>query len=343
MSEIALSELAAQIAADKLKTFDLGGNVYAGRTSSVSYDLKGCLLQNGSVLVDAHYNTISNFKSDSVQVRMNGNGNLVTKGYFYENTVGVDAVILYKSYVYTLVNTNSAVTDCTFEGGNAGQANVSLNGTGMVCKRNLFLGACNPKPAIKMCGSNHIVEGNKVVFKYDPEADDDAGCIVVGRRWDWVNNTVRGNTIVMEEDAALETNRKISAVYLDDGISLQKVYNNQIYGFPIGVKLGGGCFNTISGNWFAYCGDAIRFDARYQEGYLDGAESLASLGNIPRDSAMWLKYASKLSKLSYRPTGNIERDSVVISCTAQFNMVDNILSYGKNSVSSMSVATSGAV
>jgi len=92
-------------------------------------------------------------------------------------------------------------------------------------------------------GNDHRIEGNH--FHEVVQACDDAGALYGGRDWAYQGTVISRNTFSnLHSSEGLD----VSAVYLDDMISGVRVENNLFVNVSRAVLLGGGRWNTISGN-----------------------------------------------------------------------------------------------
>jgi len=331
-----VSYLVSSIQNDKLKRVDLDGQEWRCLESGRQFDFKGCIIEHGSILIDGSNNRIKGLRSEGVPLRMNGSGNGVEDSSF-SNIESESAVILYNKYRHDLARAMGFVERCVFDGSSGGQATVLLSGTGMACTNCTFTDQGHrPIPAIKLCGSKHIVSYNDIEYVYHKGNSDDAGAIVIGRRWDWVGNSISNNSIYCMNPHGVPCDKpKLSGIYLDDGISFVSAFNNTVVGFPIGVKLGGGSFNDIENNRFLFCENGVRFDARYSVGYLKPTQSKAALDAIQRDSQLWREYGAYLDHLTGIPTGNSIQNNRFVECGSKVCQPDGLNYYGQNAIDTM--------
>ena len=118
---------------------------------------------------------------------------------------------------------------------------VSLDGVGLAVEGSEIFGG--PHMGLYHSGNEHRVVGNAVHEVV--QACDDCGAIYGGRDWAYQGTTIRGNSLFnLHSNEGLD----VSAVYLDDMISGVSVEGNVFANVSRALLLGGGRWNTFSGN-----------------------------------------------------------------------------------------------
>ena len=299
-------------------------------------DLKGDVVYDDDLRIYGNNNTLKNVHLVRSAIHVVGFGNRITRISFHEAPLEPGAwAWLYGGDKYALKRSGNVIDSCEFWDHSISQGTIELVGCGATARNNRLHNQANPYPAIKMIGAWHLVTGNQIEYVYEPNESDDAGAISVGRRLDWPGSIVRNNRIRMVSkltDEHLDT-LYLNALYCDDMQSLTRWEGNEINGFPIGLKLGGGSFNTIMRNTFTKCGRGIQMDARGLDWMVGekASETTKSLHDIPRDSALWRKYGARLGMWSPTPTGNVIQDNSYIDCRRNQSLDKSEL-YGANAI-----------
>jgi len=305
-------------------------------------DLHGEVIYDDVLEIVGNGNTIKNAHLVRSKIRVTGFKNRVTSCSFHERPKDGALAWLYGGDKYALKRSCNVIDNCEFWDRSISQGTIELVGCGATARNNRLYNQANPYPSIKMIGAQHLVTGNRIEYFYDPSQDDDAGVISIGRRPDWPGGIVRLNRVNMVSDLTVEQleSLNLAALYCDDMQPLTRFERNQIDGFPIGGKLGGGSWNTFEKNLFYQCGRGFEMDARGQT-WMTGekaTETIKALGAIPRDSALWLRYGDRLASWSPRPTGNTIANNTYFECVHDQRLKEKDL-YGMNEIEAVSSAT----
>jgi parallel beta-helix repeat protein len=191
------------------------------------------------------------------------------------------------------------------------------NGVGCTIANNLIRNA--PHSAILFGGNDHRIRDNDISEVLTETGD--CGAIYGGRDWTAFGNTVSGNWI-----HDFTRGRDTCGIYLDDQLSGVTVTGNLVDGGSMGILVGGGRYNTVSGNIFAHCETGFYLDAR---GAGWGKTKLRPtlierLKAIPADEQPWSsRYPEVERTLSDRPDlpiGTQISRNALVACKHDFHI-----------------------
>ena len=313
-----------------LEELDAQGEWYLDRTNGVLYMYRTENFDNARIMLslstkvaltveNANWLTFRGFviegtRSDAINIKGNHNTiesclirNVAGKGVSvdgYENLissneitqVGSTAVSVTGGDRVTLTPGNNRVYNNLIHDWTGGNnvSGVRLDGVGQHVDHNEFYNSNDS--AIDYDGNNHIIEYN-LIHDMSLEASD-AGAIYSGRSWSDYGCIVRYNAIYnMGKSGFSQPN----GIYLDDGLSGQRIYGNLLVNIPqAGIKLGGGRDNEIWGNVVINTTDngiqgleAVFFGSMSS----NVRDSLKpDWENSPKDTAIWQEAYPELAK-----------------------------------------------
>jgi len=217
----------------------------------------------------------------------------------FEN-LGACGVNLDGGDVKTLTHAENRVAWCEFR--NFGrlrrtyQPGVELNGVGSTAEHCLIHDA--PHSAILYSGQEHLIRDNEICAVLQETGD--CGAIYSGRDWTRVGNVIAGNWI---HDLGGNPGRWPCGIYLDDQLSGITVTNNFIDHAALGLLVGGGRDNLVTGNIFAHCDEGMQLDSR-GTGWAKPMQTTLRerLAKIPVAAEPWLsRYPGLQTILADRP------------------------------------------
>ncbi len=227
------------------------------RDLEISYSLgQGITIQNGNNNLIAGCD-ISKCIEDAVQI-IDGTNHTVQSNDLHH--LGAGGILLSGGNRQTLTPANhSAINNYIYEFGQITRIYAPAvfipgryqdNNVGMYVAHNKIYGT--PHVGIEYCGNNNIFEYNEI---YDIcRVSNDMGAFYSYADWTSYGNIVRYNYL---HDAI-----KAHGVYFDDGDSGDEVYQNIMSNIDVGVFLGGGHDNIVTGNLAVNCLKTVHIDNR---------------------------------------------------------------------------------
>lgn len=188
----------------------------------------------------------------------------------FANISGRTVVINNKDYLkpalksrLDLVSCNCTVSGCVFK--NTGylypwcgySVPIYIASVGSIVKNNKF--THNPGISIRFAQNDNVIDGNTIKDGCFLLAD--SGSIYGGRDWAARGNVISNNYLYDNTPYFNDSNWRIG-IYLDDAISGNKVLNNHVVGYKVGILYGGGRDTVISNNTLEKCNIPIVADAR---------------------------------------------------------------------------------
>lgn len=190
---------------------------------------------------------------------------------------------------------------------------VSLQGVGATVRRCVFRDA--PHAAILFGGNEHRIQENEITRALRETGD--CGAIYGGRDWTSHGTVIENNWI---HDLGGVPGRWACGIYLDDMLSGITVRNNWVDRTELGMMVGGGRFNQISGNILSRCKQGISADAR---GTTWAPERLMPtlkqrLAAVPVDQEPWKSrypmLARTLKDSPEKPVGTRITGNAMVAC-----------------------------
>lgn len=216
----------------------------------------------------------------------------------------------------TLTASHNRVTHCEFSDFSRVKRTyapgVFLGGVGSTVENSLFHGS--PHTAILFGGNEHLIRSNEIHTVLTETGD--CGAIYGGRDWTAFGTVISGNWI---HDLGGLSGRWPCAIYLDDALSGIFVKNNLVERVSLGILVGGGRYNTVTGNIFNRCEEGMHLDSRgigWMSNRLDTLKK--RLAEMPVDQAPWTtRYPmlkNTLQNAPGKPVGTRMTGNATVAC-----------------------------
>lgn len=188
---------------------------------------------------------------------------------------------------------------------------VSLNGVGSTVKNCLIQNA--PHSAIIYGGNEHLIVNNEIRNVLTETGD--CGAIYSGRDWTTHGTVISGNWI---HNLGGHAGRWACGIYLDDQLSGITVKNNWVDHAELGMMIGGGRYNIISGNILSNCKQGISADARGIGRAKKNSILKSRLEYVPVNQEPWKSrypmLARTLEEHPDRPVGTKITGNAMVGC-----------------------------
>lgn len=217
----------------------------------------------------------------------------------------------------TLAQAHHVVDHCRFE--DFGRLTrtyapgVALSGVGSTVSHCLFANA--PHSAILFSGNEHTIANNEIHSVLNETGD--CGAIYGGRDWTAHGTVISGNWI---HDLGGSADRWACGIYLDDQLSGITIKNNWVDHAALGLLIGGGRHNQITGNLLSHCAQGIHMDAR-GTGWAKkalGPTLTKRLAEIPAGQEPWKSrypvLARTLADQPEKPVGTRITGNAMVGC-----------------------------
>lgn len=201
----------------------------------------------------------------------------------------------------TLTHAGNRVAHCTFR--DFGRLKrtyapaVKLDGVGGAVEHCLMEDA--PHSAVLYGGQEHLIRDNEI--RHVLTETGDCGAIYAGRDWTAVGTVISGNWI---HDLKGVPGRWPCGIYLDDQLSGVTVQGNLIERAPLGILVGGGRYDVVTGNILRDCPEALHLDSRGTQDWTAKMQVTLHerLAKVPADKAPWKsRYPMLKDMLKDRP------------------------------------------
>jgi len=208
--------------------------------------------------------------------------------------IGAQGVHLSGGASKTLTPAGNRITHCEFH--HFGRLDrtyapaVSLHGVGAILENCLMHDA--PHAAIMWSGQEHLIRNNEI---HDVCTETgDCGALYSGRDWTTFGTVISGNWI--HHLAFGHPQLAQVGIYLDDQLSGITVKHNLIEHVPMGILVGGGCYDKVEGNILHDCHVKIHLDHRGTAHQNDDT-ILKRLADIPTTEVPWITRYPMLDQL----------------------------------------------
>ncbi len=200
--------------------------------------------------------TFANLGTNAIKA----NGRQITIEDCLFQWIGAQGIHLSGGDSKTLAHGDNLITHCEFR--DFGRLNrtyapgVSLHGVGNILENCLLHEA--PHAAIMWSGQEHIIRNNEVHTVCTETGD--CGALYSGRDWSTFGTVISGNWIHHIQGG--HPDEPQVGIYLDDQLSGITVKHNLIEHVPMGILVGGGCYDKVEGNILHNCSVKIHLDHR---------------------------------------------------------------------------------
>lgn len=194
---------------------------------------------------------------------------------------------------------------------------ISVRGVGNRAANNLIHDA--PHSAMFYGGNDHVIELNEI--HHVAQETSDVGAIYTGRDWGSQGNLLRWNYL---HELMSMPGVGTMGIYLDDCDSGDTLQGNVFYKAGRAAFIGGGRDNTVEGNLFVECQQAVHLDvrglsrAKPGQGVKDGWDLLAKIEQYDYRNPPWSTKYPRLARVMDEepllPVGNLIAGNVAVDC-----------------------------
>lgn len=240
----------------------------------------------------------------------------------------------------TLTSGNVKIYNCIFSelGFNnfmsAYRPSIEIHGVGFEVQGNkIYL---SPGLGILFRGNNNVFNNN--IFEYQAYEAGDSGALYSGRDWTFRGNEITNN--IFRAGIFQDTNGMNSATYLDDCFSSANVKENTYYNYQVGIQMGRGRDNIITGNKMIGCAIGISADARGTNmSDSDFSELRNNMLAVPYNKAPYTTEYPAISTLNNAsfniksqngvPYGNTIQNNIATECNEDYNIEAPVITNGR--------------